>query len=284
MKKRKQAGPELVLLGGWTCVEARLSPNTSSFAPLSPHPPHRHFIHLFILWEGLFTFDKSVFSHFFFSSQMGGAVHHHSWGTQIFMQPPLHRHKPVVTKAQTPTTPRCGIGLKKPDFAQQSDHQPPKTTTSNVIYFPRASFPPLFSSGLSMSVAVSGAGASPSVKTCVGVGGGGGSPWRIIDISTLLYAFSLFTVLPCLIMFKQHCTGLWQRRDASCASLTRLHRSQTHDIISLQRKNSQPWMSFCLQEKADFDFQADVFGTKNAKNASSPLYVEWLNAKILQQP
>lgn len=24
----------------------------------------------------------------------------------------------------------------------------------------------------------------------------------------LLYAFSLFTVLPCRIMFKQHCTGL----------------------------------------------------------------------------
>lgn len=53
----------------------------------------------------------------------------------------------------------------------------------------------------------------------------------MITIATLLYAFSLFTVLPCLIMFKQHCTGLWQRREPSCASLTRLDGSQTHDII-----------------------------------------------------
>lgn len=42
--------------------------------------------------------------------------------------------------------------------------------------------------------------------------------WRITI--TLLYAFSLFTVLPCLIMFKQHCTGLWQHREPSCVTLT----------------------------------------------------------------
>lgn len=48
--------------------------------------------------EGLFTFPPLSL----FSSQMGGAVHHHSWGTQIFMQPPLRRHQPVVTKSPNP--------------------------------------------------------------------------------------------------------------------------------------------------------------------------------------
>lgn len=79
-----------------------------------------------------------------------------------------------------------------------------------------------------MSVSVFRCG---SISKCEDLRWRGESSWRIISIATLLYAFSLFTVLPCLIMFKQHCTGLWQRREPSCASLTRLDGSQTHDII-----------------------------------------------------
>ena len=96
----------------------------------------------------------------------------------------------------------------------------------------------------------------------------GGSLWRIISITTLLYAFSLFTVLPCLIMFKQHCTGLWQRREPSRASLTRLDGSQTHDIIPSKGKISQPLWG-CLQTRLIFISTAMwnqcVFGTMKSK-------------------
>lgn len=32
------------------------------------------------------------------------------------------------------------------------------------------------------------------------------------EMKSFLFAFSLFTVLPCGVLIKQHCTGLWRRR------------------------------------------------------------------------
>lgn len=73
------------------CHQTHLHPSR-----FSPHPPHR-FHPSVRLREALFTFDAPPSPH-----RWGGAVHHHSWGTQISMQPPLHRHKPVVTKSPNP--------------------------------------------------------------------------------------------------------------------------------------------------------------------------------------
>lgn len=67
------------------------------------------------------------------------------------------------------------------------------------------------------------------------------SSWRM-SIITLLYAFSLFTVLPCLIMFKQHCTGLWQHREL-CGSGTAFPWPRgwqpTNDIIRLKTQTAR---------------------------------------------
>lgn len=116
---RKQAGPDLVLGGGWTRVEARLSPNTSSpiplFSPSSsslpsicssaggsfhircPPSPHR--------WGGRST-----------PSQLGDSDFHAT-------SPPSPQAR-GYKKPKPPITPRCGIGLKEPCFAQRSDHHP----------------------------------------------------------------------------------------------------------------------------------------------------------------
>lgn len=178
-------------------------------------------------------------------------------------------------KPKPPITPRCGIGLKDPRFGQRSDHHLRRNQQHlEWFYFLCAPFLVLFCSGSSMSVSVSGAGASPSVKTCVGRGGGGGSSWRIITTATLLYAFSLFTVLPCLIMFKQHCTGLWQRREPSCASLTRLDGSQTHDIIPSD--DNQPVLNLVLLAgKGWFSFPRRCVWTQGLKAPLSEVQGTW---------
>lgn len=92
------------------------------------------------------------------------------------------------------------------------------------------------------------------------------SPWRIN--TTLLYAFSLFTVLPCLIMFKQHCTGLWQHRELSCSAAAFLWPSWMaastwhHPFKSKQRGlNVVCWQKSALS----FDLHASPFGERRKK-------------------
>lgn len=102
------------------------------------------------------------------------------------------------------------------------------------------------------------------------------SSWRIVTFivifiitttstTTLLYAFSLFTVLPCLIMFKQHCTGLWQRREPSCVSLTSwMAANEWHHPLERHRRKKKTkarriacvlaWIVFPMS----FNLHADV--------------------------
>lgn len=119
---RKQASPDLVLGGGWT---ARLSPNTSSliplFSPSSPSPrpsiysSARGSFHIrcrrfppqsFLLTDG----GRSI------PSQLGDSDFHAT-------SPPSPQAR-GYKKPKPPITPRCGIGLKEPQFAQRCDHQP----------------------------------------------------------------------------------------------------------------------------------------------------------------
>lgn len=112
------------------CHQTHLHSSRFSLHPPRVHPSiHRR--------EGLFTFGAAVSPSVCSPHRWGGAVHHHSWG--IFMQPPLRRHKPVVTKSPNPPiTPRCGIGLKEPDFVRPPTLSEP--TTFKVFYIPARLF------------------------------------------------------------------------------------------------------------------------------------------------
>lgn len=75
-------------------------------------------------FERVFSHSMPPFFPPLFSSQMG-AQYISQLGDSDFpaTSPPSPQTRGY--KSPNPFTPRCGIGLKKPDFAQRSDHHPP---------------------------------------------------------------------------------------------------------------------------------------------------------------
>lgn len=112
---RKQASPHLVLGGGWTCVEARLSPNTSSLIPLfSPSFPSPR--------PSIYSSARGSF-HIRYRRPPLSVFSPHRWGRSTPSQlgdSDFHATSPPSPQARgykkpkPPITPRCGIGLKEP--------------------------------------------------------------------------------------------------------------------------------------------------------------------------
>lgn len=167
---------------------------------------------------------------------MGGAVNLlHGWGLRFFMQPPLHHHhhhhhEPVVIKIPKPHHSPVRDWIKATRLlCSQCNHLPcihagDRASFTFFWWLLRTVVFFLFSFFCSLWIIDLVLLFQSQVRERK-------SSWRIVTFivifiitttstTTLLYAFSLFTVLPCLIMFKQHCTGLWQRREPSCVSLT----------------------------------------------------------------
>lgn len=69
-----------------------------------------------------------------------------------------------------------------------------------------------------------------------------------------LFAFSLFTVLPCGILIKQHCTGLWRRRGGKLQYLQSTTQTTKKTFKKLKTANV---LQFCLKN----DWNDELIGS-----------------------
>lgn len=123
---RKQASPDLVLGGGWTRVEARLSPNTSSLIPLSSPSSPSPRPSIYSSARGSFHIRRRRFppSQSFLLTDGGRSTPSQLGDSDFHATSPPSPQARGYKKPKPPITPRCGIGLKEPHFARRCDHQP----------------------------------------------------------------------------------------------------------------------------------------------------------------
>ena len=205
----------------------------------------------------LFFFFFLFFSFHLQQPTDGGRSKPARLGSQIFMQPPLHHHhhhhEPVVIKIPKPHHSPLRDWIKGTRLlCSKCNHLPcihagDQTSLTFLLTFThRGNYFYFFVLSLSLSLSLS-LWIIDLVLLFQSQVRERTSSWRtitfitaIIFITTLLCAFSLFTVLPCLIMFKQHCTGLWQRREPSCVSLTSwMAASEWHHPLERHEKKKK---------------------------------------------